>query len=103
MSSMTKHFNALTPKEAELLTWLMEECSETCHAIGKIQRHGLDRTDPRTHMQNRAKLELEVGQVVAAIAYAVGAGILDLPSISAAAREKVVSVKPYLHHYSDPE
>lgn len=36
----TRHFNNLTPGEAERLAMLAEECGEVIQAVGKILRHG---------------------------------------------------------------
>lgn len=36
-----KHFNGLSPREAELFACLAEECGEVMQRIGKILRHGI--------------------------------------------------------------
>ena len=41
-----KHFNQLTPAEAERLALLLEELGEAQQAIGKILRHGYASTHP---------------------------------------------------------
>lgn len=56
---MKKHFNKLTPSEAERLSILSEECGEVIRAIGKIQRHGWKCQG----YNNRENLEIEIGDL----------------------------------------
>lgn len=41
-----KHFNNLTPAEAERLAMLAEECGEVIQVVGKILRHGYESYHP---------------------------------------------------------
>jgi len=41
-----RHFNNLTPAEAERLAYLIEELAEVQQIAGKILRHGYDSRDP---------------------------------------------------------
>lgn len=60
-------FNKLTPAEDERLACLSEEMGEVIQAIGKIQRHGYDSTNPDVLVggpNNRETLAMELGHVV---------------------------------------
>jgi len=62
----TKHFNGLTPAEAERLAMLAEECGEVIQVIGKILRHGYDSYHPDTPaITNLSLLENELADVMA--------------------------------------
>ena len=55
--------SGLAPDELERLAFLAEECGEIVQAIGKIQRHGYDNTNPdepagRTNRERLAKERL---------------------------------------------
>jgi hypothetical protein len=98
-----KHFNELTPAEAERLALLLEEMGEAQQIIGKILRHGLDRyhpNDPGT--TNRALLEKEVGDVLAAIDIMVTAKDLRPDRLDRHRHEKHEKVHRYLHHQPKP-
>ena len=64
-----KHFNDLTPDEAERLAFLAEECSEVIQMVSKILRHGWDSVNPLKPEEgsNRARLERELGDLAVAI------------------------------------
>lgn len=65
------HFNKLTPAEHERLSYLMEECAEVIHIIGKIMRHGYNSYDPTnsTRINNRKLLEKELADVNTAVKF----------------------------------
>lgn len=76
------HFNKLSPAEAERLAWLAEECAEVIQAIGKILRHGYESYDPSDlkHKGNRADLERELNDVLAAIGLMEKKGDISTPT-----------------------
>ncbi len=98
---LTKHYNQLTPKQAELLAVMTEECGEAIQAVGKILRHGLDGTDPKTGVANQAQLVLELGDIVAVIAFLAAHGMIDEQLVGAAAKAKVPILRKRLHHYEE--
>ena len=91
------HFNKLTPAEAERLSLLLEECGEVLQAIGKIQRHGYASRYPKNGLSNRAKLEDEVGHVLAAVLRLERAGDLDGKMVTNSGDSKLAEGQ-YLHH-----
>lgn len=95
-----KHFNGLTPAQAERLALLAEELGEAVQVIGKILRHGLDSSHPDAVVgdTNRRELERELGDVSAATTLLVLAGDLDLERIDEAENDKLERVGQYLHH-----
>lgn len=98
----TGHFNGLTPEQAELLTLLAEESAEVVQSVTKILRHGLDSCHPSdpARTTNQANLHREVGQVLAAVEMLKNIGILETARLSEAQTEKMVTVRPYLHHHT---
>jgi hypothetical protein len=100
---MAEHFNQLTPKEAELLALLAEECGEVIQVIGKILRHGLQSYHPDDPEQrpNRDLLEVEIGHVSATSSMLIQAGVLNEDHILRSRRQKFFTVERWLHHQQD--
>ena len=97
----TRHFNNLTPAEAERLALLAEECGECIQAIGKILRHGYESRDPRhdaDQSSNRERLEREMGDVRASMIILCEAGDTSKQSVHQAADDKLKRVGKYFHH-----
>ena len=95
----TRHFNNLTPGEAERLALLAEECAEVIQAIAKIQRHGYTShhpNDPST--DNREALEREMGDVLAAIQIMKEAQDVMQEHLTEWREDKLQRVAKYLHH-----
>lgn len=101
---MNTPFNGLTPRQAELLDLLAEECSEVIQIIMKIKRHGYDSRHPHDPViTNRDNLMKELGDVSAAVEFLKDSNELFNDYMSEAAeRAKVVKPK-WLHHYTDPK
>lgn len=97
---MTAPFNKLTPKQAELLTLLAEECAEVIQAITKIQRHGLNGCydDGET---NIGQLQRELGDVAAAQALLFEAGTVSRGEVNIHRDHKLNRVAKFLHHLED--
>jgi len=95
-----KHFNDLTPAEAERLALLLEEMGEAQQIIGKILRHGYESTHPRGDTTNRRLLENELGDVRHAMIRLCDAGDLNKVEIHKHADLKAKTVLQYLHHQS---
>ncbi len=98
---MSDHFNGLTPREAELLALLAEECGEVVQAIGKILRHGLESRHPNGGPTNRNSLGIEIGNVLAAVKLAEEASVVSRSQIILSEDRKLREVRQYLHHQSD--
>ena len=93
------HFNELTAAEDERLALLLEEMGEALQIIGKIQRHGYESYHPdRPSVPNRALLEKEIGDVLAAIDMLVQRKDLDPGQIDGHRLNKHRKVGRYLHH-----
>lgn len=62
---MQKHFNKLTPAQAERLAMLSEECGEVVQMVGKILRHGYENYHPDDSFRtsNRTLLTKELVDV----------------------------------------
>lgn len=108
---MSKHFNELTPAQAERLAILSEEMGEAQQAIGKILRHGFDSHNPDfplsespdtvTHsVSNRSMLEKEIGDVFFAIDM-LCVRDLSISKIYYSRNNKPERMKPYLHHQKE--
>lgn len=97
---MEKHFNGLTPAEAERLALIMEEAGEVVQVIGKILRHGYESFSPFDQEQttNRALLEREIGDLEWAVNLAATFGDISHQAVARARCSKGEKVCKYLHH-----
>jgi hypothetical protein len=97
---MSRHFNKLTPAEAELLALLAEECGEVVQVIGKILRHGLESTHPNAAPieTNRYLLQKECGDLWAAMDLLAANGVIDSKAVAQHSTYKLRRVFQYLHH-----
>lgn len=94
------NFNELTPAETERLAILAEEMGEALQVIGKILRHGYESHNPLNpeSLTNREYLELEIGDVQAALILMESAGDVDSDDIISHMAVKGVKIKKWLHH-----
>lgn len=97
---MEKHFNQLTPAQAELLALLAEECGECIQAIGKILRHGYASSNPMLAIttNNADNLAKEMGDVSAAMTLLCNAGPVTEDQVHFNADMKLANVGRWLHH-----
>lgn len=93
-----KHFNKLTPAQAERLTLLLEELGKAQQAIGKTLRHGYESSHPDGGPTNRMELEREIGHIHLAISIMQKSGDIRTNAILSAANEKYDEIYRYLHH-----
>lgn len=100
---MSEHFNELTPREAELLALLAEECGEVVQAIGKILRHGLESRHPGGGPTNREALAVELSHIQAASTLLDQANVLPSGLVATGCEQKLGNVRRYLHHQAAPE
>ena len=95
---MKKQFNKLSPAEAERLFILLEELGEAQQAIGKILRHGYLTGYPKDGPNNKAILELELGDVLLAIDMLAENHDIDYTELECRKAIKAEKIKMYLHH-----
>jgi NTP pyrophosphatase (non-canonical NTP hydrolase) len=95
-----ENFNRLTPAEAERLALLLEELGEAQQAIGKILRHGYDGKNPNSPSSetNRWQLQVELGDVQAAIKLMAQENDISENEIGDHAKDKLLRIGRYLHH-----
>ncbi len=75
---MKKHFNKLTPAEAERLAMLAEEAAEVIQIVGKILRHGYESHHPDDGgIDNRGLLNKELLDFIAVSSAMVNYGDID--------------------------
>ena len=100
---MNKNFNELTPAQTERLAILAEEMGEAIQVIGKILRHGYESRNPldKDSITNRECLELEMGDVLAALYLMEGEMDVDSDEIITRMTVKGVRIKQWLHHQDD--
>lgn len=94
-------FNRVTPKEAELLACLAEECGEVIQAVTKILRHGRNSVHPVSEINNTDHLQTEIGDLCGILSLMVEVHLLQRIPIERAAEAKMLNVMYYLHHWSD--
>jgi hypothetical protein len=101
---MSENFNGLTPAETERLALVAEECAEVVQVIGKILRHGYESSSPfdPERVTNRQNLEVEVGQLLYALALATTAGDISTRGVAFGRTNKAQTVGNWLHHQTDP-
>lgn len=93
---MEKHFNGLTPAEAERLAILAEECGEVIHVIGKILRHGYYSRHPQGGDTNKGLLEKELGDLLFTINFI--STDLNTANIELYTNHKWQNINRWLHH-----
>lgn len=94
----------LSPAQFERLSLLSEELGEAVQAVGKILRHGLNSTNPdgNPYVTNAMALELELGDILAAVELLCVSGDLFRKSIELRVPAKLKKVRRYLHHQPSP-
>jgi hypothetical protein len=94
-----KHFNNLTPAEAERLSFLAEEMGEAIQSIGKILRHGYRNSNHENKGDtNRELLSKELGHVDAGIYLLCRNGDQYAPTITKYRKQKLKELPKWLHH-----
>lgn len=93
----------VTPAERELLTYLVQECVEIAKEATKAMLYGWDPVDPHTSVvyDNRAALEIELGDFVAVTDKMIGAGMVQKEPIAKAAMAKHDRMALYTRYQPD--
>jgi len=93
----------LTPAQAERLAFLAEECAEVIQAVAKIQRHGYDSYNPDAPEKgnNRRQLEVELGDVKAAMKLCADGDDIDMPLVRTHESVKRAKMGRYFHHQQE--
>lgn len=93
-------FNGLSSAEAERLALLAEELGEAVQTVGKVLRHGYESHHPYGYKpgSNRDQLEMELGDVKAAVDMMCEAEDLSGVAMTLHSEGKRERVKQYLHH-----
>ena len=93
---MIKHFNQLTPAEAERLAILAEEAAEVAQIAMKVLRHGYESCHPDSPgWTNRMQLSKEVADFNAIVT------LMDDdfdPTVCDDAQETIARKLPWTHH-----
>jgi len=77
----------------EILNILTEECAEVIQAISKVQRFGIDNTNPFSTETNREHLEQEIGDVLTMIDLLYVKGIISNENVLEAQKRKIEKLK----------
>lgn len=72
----------------EILTILIEECSEVQQRATKALRFGLAETQPGQPLNNSARLGMEIGDLREMVGWALAHGIVSISDIEAGERQK---------------
>jgi NTP pyrophosphatase (non-canonical NTP hydrolase) len=98
---MSQH--PLTPAQAERLAFLAEECAEVIQAVTKIQRHGFDSYNPDAPQKgdNRHQLEVELGDLTAAMGLCNDGGDVDAAHVRTHKLAKRAKMGRYFHHQQE--
>jgi NTP pyrophosphatase (non-canonical NTP hydrolase) len=88
------------PTVEEIFVILQEECAELIQEVSKIKRFGIDdkHKDGLTH---RAKLEMEVGDVLCMIDLLIEHGVVDKDEVQIAKVNKIHKLHKYSNIYEE--
>jgi NTP pyrophosphatase (non-canonical NTP hydrolase) len=76
--------------EKEVMSILQEECAEVIQAVSKIQRFGFDSRWPtNSDLDNRGRLEEELGDMMAMIHLLISQGVIKEESLEKYAKAKL--------------
>lgn len=92
---MRKEWVEPSGEERERLYILAEELNEAQHIASKVLRFGYQETYPKTQTTNQARLEEEIGDVLAMVESMVREGDLDKDKIEAARESKLAKLKSF--------
>lgn len=97
-------FNSLSEAQAERLAIISEELGEVAQMVGKILRHGYKSAHPyRPDVSNRELLEIELGDLAAAINLAIDAGDINEDNVTKEMHHRLKIIHKYTHHQEQSE
>lgn len=82
-------------KQKEVLSIAQEECAEVIQAISKIFRFGFDAKHPDQELDNRQRLEEELGDLQCMIDLMIEHGIIDQKNVWKAQGKKFEKLKTW--------
>ncbi len=85
-----------TPYEREVLTILIEECSEIQKRATKMLRFGVDEIQPGVKLDNKARLSQEIGDFLCVYYMAIDAGLTNQALVLPAQQEKRKKLERYM-------
>lgn len=85
----------------EILNILTEECAEVIQAVSKVQRFGIDNTNPFSTETNREHLEQEIGDVLTMIDLLYVKGIISNENVLEAQKRKIEKLKLWSKIYEE--
>lgn len=88
-------------KMNEILNILTEECAEVIQAVSKVQRFGIDNTNPFSTETNREHLEQEIGDVLTMIDLLYVKGIISNENVLEAQKRKIEKLKLWSKIYEE--
>jgi NTP pyrophosphatase (non-canonical NTP hydrolase) len=88
-------------KMNEILNILTEECAEVIQAVSKVQRFGIDNTNPFSTETNRDRLEQEIGDVLTMIDLLYVKGIISNENVLEAQKRKIEKLKLWSKIYEE--
>lgn len=87
-----------TPYQDELLTQLIEECSEVIQRATKMQRFGVQEKQAGQELTNEQRLSMEVGNLIEVCRKAAVVGMLSNGAVDAGIAEKEAKLARYLQN-----
>ena len=87
-----------TPREAELLACLIEECAEVQQRATKMLRFGVLEVQPGQPCSNMQRLSAEVGDLLEVLDVARIAGLMDRNEIDIGRDAKRCQLAKFLQH-----
>ena len=85
----------------EILNILTEECAEVIQAISKVQRFGIDNTNPFSTETNREHLEQEIGDLLTMIDLLYVKGMISNENVLEAQKRKIEKLKIWSKIYEE--
>jgi len=85
-----------TEHQQEILECLIEECAEVIQRATKMQRFGIEETQPDQPYSNMQRLSIEIGDLMEIIGWASSVGLVDSDIVKNQMPLKREKLKKYL-------